>query len=520
MKNFFAFFLLIFIITGCLRQDDPRLPGYLYVHLKVNPSTLDPALIVDLNGAKIAAKLYNGLVGFDDSLNPVPDIAKDWTVSENGIIYSFTLRQDVTFFNGRTLTAHDIKYSFERVLNPETSSPRTWVLSGIKGAKEFMRNEETSVKGIKVKNDFKLEITLEKPFAPFISMLGLTTAYIVPREEVENHGRDYSFNPGGTGPFALEHWKHNQHILLKARDDYFKKKPELKGIYYKIIPEDFTALVEFEKGDIDVLPEIMSSEYHRFSNDPKWKDYICRADGLNTYYIGLNCQMEPFNNPLVRKALNHAIDREKIINSLLEGRGTVAKGPIPPILRGEPQPSGYTYNPDKARQLLRDAGLADGFTMTVHQSPDIETLDIMQAVQSYLSNVGIRVKIVQLEWSAFLDTVASGDAHAFWLSWWADYPDAENFLFPLFHSTNFGTGGNRARFKNENTDIMIEEAVEIMDKEKRKQMYRLIEKTVINEPPWIFLWHKVSCSIHRPNVKEYKIEPLAAMEKWTDVSIK
>lgn len=519
MKSVLISLLIFFSMTACLKQEDSRLPGYLYVRLKANPPTLDPALIVDLDGARIAAKLYNGLVCFDDSLTPVPDIAKSWTVCEDGLVYRFNLRQDATFSNGRTVTAHDVRYAFERVLDPGTSSPRTWVLSRIKGARAFMSGTAERVEGIRVTGDFTLELTIESPFAPFISMLGLTTAYIVPREAVESHGRDFSFNPSGTGPFVLENWRHNQYIVLKARQDYFNGPAHIDGIYYKIIPENFTALVSFEKGDIDVLPEIMSSEYHRFATDPAWKNYISMAEGLNTYYLGLNCQMAPFTDPLVRRAMNHAIDRQRILDALLEQRAALAKGPVPPLLRGEPEPAGYPYDPEKAKHLLAEAGFADGFTMTIYQSADIETLDILQTVQSYLRAVNIKANIVQLEWSAFLDTVAKGKAQAFWLSWWADYPDTENFLFPLFHSSNFGTGGNRARFKNTEIDRMIEAAVAIPDEEKRKHMYRLIETQVIEEPPWVFFWHKASCSIHQPNIKGYGITPLAVMEKWTDVII-
>ncbi len=511
---FLLFFACFILGSGCGTKGNERIPNHMYVRLKANPVTMDPAMIVDLDSARIAAKLYNGLISFGENLEPVPDIAESWTVSSSGLTYFFRLKRDVKFFNSRLVTAADFKYSFERVLDPQTRSPRTWVLSRIKGSKQFIQGRAEHVTGIRVKSPYELEIELDEPFAPFISLLGLTTAYVVPREEVQHYGADFSFQGRGTGPFVLEQWKHNQFLILKANRKYFGAKPLLAGICYRILPEDFTALVEFEKGDIDLLPEIMTSEYGRYANDPKWKPFIKTAPGLNTYYLGLNCQMPPFNDSRVRRAMNYAIDRRKILARLLEGRGAAARGPLPPLLRGDPLPQGYPYNPDMAKQLLKEAGYPKGFSMTIYQTPDLANLDICQAVQAYLMDIGINARIVQLEWSTFLDAVGKGEAQSFWLSWWADYPDEENFLFPLFHSQNWGPGGNRCRFKDKRVDELISKAVKTADKGQRKALYRLVEKIVIEEAPWVFFWHKYSCSIHQPWVKGYRASALAVMEKW------
>lgn len=509
--------LILLLFWGCRPQADERTPQYLYVRLKENPSTLDPAMIVDVGGAKIAAKLYNGLVAFGEDLALIPDIAESWTLSSDGRRYNFKLKKGVRFFNGREVTASDFLYSFERVLDPKTRSPRTWVLSRIKGSQQLMQGKTKHLKGICVKGRYELEITLDKPFAPFVNLLGLTTAYVVPREETENYGADFAFHGSGTGPFMLEQWRHNQFLILKAHKNYFGGEPLLAGIHYKIIPEDFTALVEFERGDIDLLPEITASEYGRYANDPQWQPYFKTAACLNTYYLGLNCQKPPFNDVRVRRALNFAIDRAKILSSVMEGRGTVALGPLPPLLRGPSSPAGYPYNPAKAKELLREAGYPQGFFMTIYQTADMESLNICQVIQSYLRDVGISADIVQLEWSSFLDVVAKGEAQSFWLSWWADYPDEENFLFPVFHSQNWGPGGNRSRFKDEQVDALLSQAVKTIDYKKRKRLYSTIEELIIAKAPWIFFWHKDTCSVHRPAVMGYNPAPLAVMEKWTNI---
>ncbi len=506
-------------MCGCSSTDSRRILNYLYVRLKVSPSTVDPALIVDVYGAQIAAKLYNGLVCFNDDLAPVPDIAESWTVSADGQVYSFRLKKGVRFFSGREVTAPDFKYSFERVLNPKTRSPRTWVLSRIQGADSFMSGEAAAVSGIEVRDPYLLQIRIDKPFAPFIKLLGLTTAYVVPQEEVERWGRDFSFHGTGTGPYILERWEHNQFLQLSANSSYFKGAPRLGGLIYRIVPEDFTALTEFEAGTIDVMLEIPPAAYRRYADDPRWKSSVIVAPGLNIYYLGVNCQAPPFNNPLVRQALNYAIDRKTMVDRILDGRGIAASGILPPLLRTGQPPAGYSYDPVRARALLKQAGYGAGLQVTIYQSADEEALDITQALQSYLRDAGIDARIVQLEWSSFKNAVASGQAQAFWLSWWADYPDAENFLFPLFYSGNWGIGGNRSRFKDPRVDALLARAVSVMDEKQARALYREIEQLVVQAAPWVFCWHKANCSIHQPWVKNYAVVPLAVMEKWTGITI-
>ena len=504
-------------LFGC--SGSSPLPDTLYVRLKRNPTTLDPALIVDLDGARIAAKLFSGLVRFDDSLAAAPDLAESWAVSPDSRTYTFRLRQGSRFFNGRELLADDVAYSFERVLNPQTRSPRTWVLSRIKGAQQFMRGDAAHLAGITVAGSYEISITLDEPFAPFLSLLGLTTAYVVPREEVERRGADFGFYASGSGPFVLAEWRHNQHVRLAANHNYAGPKPRLAGIWYKIIPEDFTALVAFEKGDLDLLPEIMASDYDRYLRDPKWRQYINAAPGLNTYYLGLNCQMPPFTDVRVRRAMNYAIDREKMLATIMSRRGEPAAGPLPPQLRGGAAPAGYSYDPALARRLLAEAGFPQGFSMTIYQMADLENLDICQALQSYLRAVGIDARIVQLEWSTFIETVAKGEAQAFWLSWWADYPDGENFLYPMFHSANWGAGGNTVRFKNPEIDSRIAQALSIMDTAKRQAAYREIEKEIVQEAPWVFFWHKADCSLRQPWVTGYRSCPLAVMDRGDGLAV-
>ncbi|MGE5174001.1 MAG: ABC transporter substrate-binding protein [Betaproteobacteria bacterium] len=516
--------VLLFLtsVLGCHRSDDGLLPGYLYLRLNNNPTTLDPALITDVQGGGIAAKLFNGLVRFNENLDIVPDIAHSWKLSGDQLTYTFRLRYDVTFSNGRKVTAQDVKYSFERVLTPRTKAPLTWVLDKIEGANDVLAGKAADVSGIRVVNDHTLTIKLERPFGPFLSLLAMTSTYVVPREEVERLGQDFGTHPVGSGPYRLSEWKHGQHLILAAREDYFEGRPKLNGIYYRVIPEDLTAVLEFETGRLDVLL-IPSSEYHRYTTDPTWRDFVYGRPGLNTYYLGLNCTRPPFNDIRVRQAVNYAIDRRHILNTVFENRGVLAAGPIPPGLWKNiilpPATTAYGYDPKKAKELIRQAA-AEGTVIKLYISADPEVLDIVEVIQSYLAKAGLKVEITQLDWSALKHAVNEGEPDAFWLSWWADYPDPENFLFPLFHSSSVGSGGNRTRCLDAELDRLIETAQRTMNERQRYRLYRQAENRIIENAPWVFMWHRADYYVIQPWVKDFKIYPIYSIDKRVDVTLK
>jgi oligopeptide transport system substrate-binding protein len=507
---------LLLCLTACSSQN--RLDGYIYYRLNTNPTTLDPALIVDVTGGSISAKLFNGLVRIGDDLSIKPDIAKRWSISRDGLTYTFNLKQNIFFSNKREVNANDFKYSFKRILDPKGKSPNTWVFEKILGAKDFMKGKTDDVEGIKVIDDYTLEIRLKKPFSPFLSLLTMTAAYVVPKEEVERWGPDFSSHPVGTGPFTLKEWLPNREIRLEKREDYFDRPAEIKGIIYRIIPEDLTAVTEFEIGNLDIIT-IPASEYLRYKNDPQEQPFISSITGLNTYYLGLNCSKPPFNNPNLRMAVNYAIDKKKILNTIYERRGRLASGPVPDIMRKWNVSSHYEYNPEKAKELIKKEML-DGITVNFYITANQEIIDIAEVIQSYIRAIGIEVRIKQLEWSAFKEAINKGEADMFYLSWWADYPDPENFLFPLFHSSNFGPGGNRTRYKNPAVDSLIEKGQYTMDEKKRNIFYRKAEEMIVEDSPWVFLWHRTDFTIRQPWVKNYKIYPIYSMDKGLDIEIK
>lgn len=472
-------------------------------------------------GASIAARVFNGLVRFNERLDIVPDIAASWRISADGRTYTFRLRPDATFSNGRRVMAGDFRYSFERVLRPGTKAPITWVLDRIAGARDVLAGKTDHVSGIRVIDDRTLELRLERPFGPFLALLGMSTAYVVPQEEVEAAGGDFGSRPVGSGPFTVTEWKHGQGVTLSARRDHWEGAPLLAGIRYRVIPEDLTAVVEFETGRLDVL-QVPAAEYRRYSSDPAWRDRISMRPGLNCYYLGLNCSKPPFDDPEVRRAVSMAIDRKRILETVYEKRGVLAAGPVPPLLwkrGGASDGESIGYDPERARQVLAKRGLA-GATIRIFVSAEPEVLDIVEVIQNYLGRAGLRADIIQLDWSAFKQAVNHGEADAYWLSWWADYPDPENFLYPLFHSANAGPAGNRSFYRDQEFDRLVEQAQSTPEDAARERLYRRAEARIIAAAPWVFMWHRSDIVVVQRWVDGFKLYPIYSIDKGMDIAVK
>jgi ABC-type transport system substrate-binding protein len=506
---------LFFTFYSCSARN--RLQGYIYYRLNTDPSTLDPALITDVTGGSISAKIFNGLIKLDEHLNVMPDIADSWEVFDNTTTFIFHLKRGVKYTNKREVTADDFKYSFKRILSPSGRSPNSWVLEKISGAKDFMQGRASDISGLEVLDRYTLKIKLDQPYSPFLHLLTMTAAYVVPKEEVERLGADFSSHPVGTGPFVLKEWRNNNKITLIRNDRYFAEHAKIEGIVYRIIPEDLTAVTEFELGNLDVIT-VPASEYSRYSTSSEWKGYLSSARGLNIYYLGLNCSRPPFDNVALRKAVSCAIDREKILKTFYESRGSLAQGPVPDILRKWQPPLPHPYDPLEAKRIIETEGMKDR-RVVFYITADQEMIDMAEIIQSYLDKAGLKTEIKQLEWSAYKYAINQGKADLYWLSWWADYPDPENFLFPLFHSSNHGASGNRARYTNRDVDRLIEAGQKAQSTSERDSYYRSAEKIIAEEAPWVFFWHKTDFTLRQPHLKNYKIYPIYSIDKGVDVSL-
>lgn len=496
LRTFWAALIIPLLFAGCMKADD-RLPNCLYLRLGSDPGSLDPALITDVQSGSIAAKLFNGLLKLDADMRIVPDIASKWSVSEDGKVYTFHLRGDARFPDGRAVTADDALYSFRRVLDPAVKSPNGWVFE--------------KVASMEAVDPATFRITLSEPFSPFPGLMTMTAAYIVDRKAVERLGPEFGGSPVGTGPYRVKHWRRDRELVLEARPDYWAGAPNLSGIVYKIIPEHLTAIAEFETGNLDVIG-IPGSEYKRFRDSEFWNPLILELPGLNTYYLGMNCDRPPMNDKRIRQAVAHAIDRRKILATFYEGRGIGADGPVPPVLRKWPAPQATAYDPEMARKML--GGVTHRITLYVNSEQ--ETVDMAEIIQGYLRDVGISLEIRRLEWSAFKDAINKGEPDMFWLSWWADYPDAENFLFPLFHSSNFGPAGNRTRYRNADVDRLIELGRRTAN---NADIYSTAENAIAADSPWNFFWHRTDYAVRQPWVRGFRLYPIYTIDKGMDASV-
>jgi len=472
-----------------------------------DPKSLDPAHATDVRTGQLCALLYDNLVHFGKGPEILPGLAESWRVSTQGKQYYFKLRKDVYFKNGDIFSCQDIKASFERILSPKTQSHRTWLFNKVKGAKQFKENKAETVSGFNCVSNTEFEIELTQAFSPFLGLLAMPAAAIIKESQ--------SGEIIGTGPWVLQEWIHDGHLIFNRNENYFDGPPKSKHLKVRILPEALPRSAEFITGYLDIM-EIPEAEFDLWVNDPHWVSHIQYQDDLNIFYLGLNCERPPFDNVKVRQAVNYAVDVQKIITQIKNGNATAASGPIPPGLI-DPYPEiTYTYDPQKARLLLAEAGYKEGFSIELWQSQSVGILNVTEAIQAHLSAVGIQVKIVRSDWNMFSKAITEGKADMYYRSWYADYPHAENFLAPLFES---GISKKRwTRYSNPLLDGIISN---IQNSTEIKRQNELVNKAVdilINDVPWVYLWHTRSAYVAQPNLYGWQPTLMFNGENFTQLS--
>ena len=513
--------LSLVLAVGCGNKRD--LPNVLVLRLRGDVSTLDPAYIVDVSGGTIAARLFNGLVRFDEKNELQPDLAEKWELSSDRLTYLLHLRKNARFSDGSPCTAEDIAYSLRRVLDPRILSPRRTLFGMIAGAKEYDAASGSSNVGIEAANRHTLRIRLARPYGAFLSLLATPTGYVVFRKNVEESGGKLKKKIVGTGPFVLSEWRRNEEIRMVANPHYFEGKPPLRGITYRIIPDDFTAVVEFENDGIDVL-EIPAAFFVRFNADPRWRPLILSQTGLNTHYLGFNCSRAPFDNPVVRRAFNHAIYKERIVRVILEGQAVPAAGPVPPsvghaLAAGKESLPRYDYSPSKAIALLKQAKFDFRRKVDFFIRAEKEAENVAAGIEHDLSQIGITVSVKKRLWTAYKQAINKGEPDIFYLSWSADYPDAQNFLRPCFYSKHSPSEGNRVRFGDERVDQLLD-ALDVASSEpERQRLCAETERLIVEQAPWVFLWHRREYVVRQPWVRGWKMYPIYNANKIKDVTI-
>ena len=521
MKRCFLLVGLPLLATALMDRgcSGKLLPGgggaYHYTLGPSDPPSLDPVHITDTVSHAVASELFDGLVAFDHALKIRPAIAGRWVISKDGRTYTFKLRPDVKFHNGRTVTAEDFRFSFEHLLNPETRSERTWILEKLLGARKFMAGKATSVRGIHVRGPHTLELTLERPFAPFLALLAYPAASVVPREAVERWGRQFSSHPIGTGPFRFREWRHDDRVVVEANRDYFQGSPYLDQIVFRVIPDAMTRFQEFKAGNLDHT-DIPTGLFRVIQKDPSLTSMLAARSSLGINAIQFNLEKSPFRgNRRLRQAFNYAVDKAAIAQVILEGRVLPARSVLPPGLLGhDPKLHGYPHDKEKARRLLAEAGYEGGRglpAVTLYYNTGLVNRKIAEFVQGTLREIGAMIALRELDWPAYLNLVDRGEAQLFRLGWLADYPDPENFLTVLFHSRNVGSKGNLSRYANPRVDALLDRADESLDTGERARLYHEAEKIILADAPWIFLHYYSTDVLIQPWVKGLR-EQISAMD--------
>ena len=473
-------------------QFTEPLPTGTFRRLWSDPPTLDPHLTGDTTSAGVVAEVFSGLVTLDTDLKLVPDIAESWTI-EDGTVYTFKLRANAKFHNGKPVTAQDFKWSLERAAAPDTASPvADTYLNDILGAEKYFDGEADEIVGLKVIDDHTLEITTDAPKAYFLAKLTYPTANVLDREVVEAGGRSWWIdNPVGTGPFKLSEYRIGERIVLERNEDYYRDLAGVETIVMNLAGGQAMAMYENDEIEITGVG-LYDLERVLDPNEPLNKELVVAPPGFSVSYIGFNASMAPFDDVKFRQALNHAVDKQLIATGVLSELVEPAYSILPPGFPGYTENIvGLQFDPDLARKLLSESKYPDAesrprIVVTVPGTGGTIGLDLEVVLEMWKQELGVEVEIQQVEWATYLEDLDAKKFQAYaGLGWEADYPDPQDFLDILFHSES---SINHGDFKNAEIDAILEEARVESDINKRIALYHQAEQMIVDQAPWVPMW--------------------------------
>ncbi len=475
-----------------------------------DPETLDPARINDIYSRSVAQQVFDGLVQFDHTIAITPALAQFWKASRDGLTWTFTLRKGVKFHHGREVTADDVVYSFTRILDPRTKSGAADLFTTIRGAREFREGRATRVAGLAALDRYTVQVSLTEAQVPFVSILAVGHAKIVPRDVVERDGEDFGVRPVGTGPFRFVRWDRGKEIVLAANADYFDGPPRLAEVRYRIFPGELweSAYDAFKRGELEDAP-LPTRNYRQAVKDPS--HIYVRRPMISVRFYGFNTRREPLDDRRVRQAVLHAINRDATIEGPFLGRFTPARGILPPGTQGyNPELRGYAYDPDRARALLAEAGHPGGRGLppiALWSSVKLRALsEEFEMVQRDLEAVGLRLEVhYETDWPRFSRLLEERKLPAFLYAWYADVPDPDNFLFKLFHS---GSPRNFFAYANPVVDRLLTRARQEPDLKRRVELYRQAEQLIMDDAPLVPFYHHTYERVFQPYVRSIEVNGL------------
>ena len=483
--------------TAEVKGVDVDTTGYLVAALNADIQTADVQKTskdyeVPFN---IFDRLVDVEVGTDGNSKIVPSLAESWDISDDGLEYTFHLRQGVKFHNGNDFTAEDVAYTFHRMLTVE-GGVNTEFIDQIKGADELLAGETDTLEGVEVVDDYTIKVTLKEPFAGFLASISSPGVSIYDSEATEVAGDQFGMDPAvtvGTGPFEFSSWSFNNQLVLTRNEDYWKGASGLPGVVIKIIPDTETQSMMFESGELDILDlDYAADSVDRFTET--YPDQIVQGPRVGIVYFTMNFNKEPFQDVRVRKAVQMSIDRQAILDALYGGRGQVEQGIFPHGLIGfNPDQEEIKYDPEAAKALLAEAGYADGFDMEI--AADSSASDTMtmalEIVSDQLAEVGIRAEIKNYDESTWLETRKSGELGSFMSTWSADYNDPDNFIYTFFGNEE------KTRIRSINypdTEVMerVAKARTLVNEDERLAEYKALEEKLIHEDAaWVPMFSRL-----------------------------
>lgn len=489
----------------------PRVPTGVYRRaLGHDPRTLDPARISDIYSLSVAQQVFDGLVQYDPTLTITPALAEFWRASRDGRVWTFNLRKGVKFHHGREVTSEDVVYSLTRILDPKVKSGSADLLMNVRGAREFREGRATSVAGLVALDRHTVQVTLSEALAPFVAILAVGHAKIVPKDLAEAQGDAFGGQPVGTGAFRFVHWERGKEIVLAANTDYFDAPPRISQLVFRIFPgEQRDAMYEeFQKGNLEDSP--VPAWVDRRAIDAARHTYVKRAM-ISVKFYGFNTRVKPLGDRRVRQAILHAVNREALIEDVYRGRFTYARGILPPGTLGfNPRLSGYRYDPQRARELLAEAGYGGGRGLPPLVIWSGAKRDIIvrehEEIKRQLAAVGITAEIRYLtDWPAFSRMLDEGKLAVFMYGWYADLPDPDNFLFKLFYSRG---PRNFFGYANPTVDELLLRARSEQDLLRRVEHYRRAEQLILEDAPIMPVFHHTYERVFQSYVRSVEVNGL------------